>query len=1050
MNIFEQYGIKEVANVTIYAIELDKYGDEVYVPVMYLDTLKISTLEQTAQQATAKGGFGNSSLITWDYGKEITLNLQDALFTPANQSLMWGAKFGINHSKIYGVWNPYQYPKDKNGKQIYIRKWYSEYCQPSDLYFDQVIDDYGDEDYDKVSTWRGKGNDSIKKGRIVVNYYAEPEDKTPTKILVVRLPYRKLDDNKYRFYYPLYDEKGQLIDENRKPVLDKEKEGEPIINQLQVETIDKGQTYYMFSLDNLNYIKDNMIVPCISFMENVLFEEPELDNLLIEKYISSHGTLIDYFESHNWVNIINEDYLLYKVIDTSNTRRWWEVPGVTGSYFKACFLEEQLKRLGYYNYTCPCTGERKFVLYSQNNGGYKYYKEKNQQYGFNNSNDQLDEIQRIVNWTGLYENKYVTYNAIPIQDNSVSKHNQKTGLYWYSKNNQQQIGETNYLSSEQNEIVKKEFEYMTDENDKKIITNEGHYLTLDGVEVVVNKDDDSKSEKFYDGLSERNEWHNRQMPEKAELIMENFADFEYNQSKLFYQPYEGQAENGVEQGPIPICRKLPFNVIMDKRWPQYAYSYTWKDCDLKMVSLQGEQDQYYLENASVKCYVPLDTGEKQIYLAQKVLEDRFTGNQIDTYTEEDMKLNLSGEHAGIYRYEYKDSAFLPKIDVYRLTYWPIPSTIDDDTYSPVTKVKVGTFYIIDEWNKLSSPPQDFIYEINDGIDNVDVLDRMETIIAKKTFAINVDRNLIMNNCKSLPQYKNAKLVVYIDPKTMKPYESNATSFECQNGQVVDGDLRIIKKDEVYLKWTRDIAKENETLGTQIIVDSKHYPGTYRIVGETFVRDRNGKDTNYQFEIPLCKLGANANLALEAAGDPVTFDMSFNVLRREDGVMVKFTQYETDCKKNIIPKNKLSELPTDDIEMDIPEDQIDVVDVRKIKDEYLTIYSPDENNNDYFYPYDSTYEKTDNEMPQPFIVPSTNAVISKKNLEVRLVEEKTEVNGIKRINSTTGETTYEYEDGATSPDDGKIEGYNKYNTVKKVRTLQSKEYSLNIEEEEGGV
>ena len=39
MNIFEQYGIKEVADVCLYAIELDENDDEVYVPVLYLDTL---------------------------------------------------------------------------------------------------------------------------------------------------------------------------------------------------------------------------------------------------------------------------------------------------------------------------------------------------------------------------------------------------------------------------------------------------------------------------------------------------------------------------------------------------------------------------------------------------------------------------------------------------------------------------------------------------------------------------------------------------------------------------------------------------------------------------------------------------------------------------------------------------------------------------------------------------------------------------------------------------------------------------------------------------
>ena len=31
MNIFDQYGIKEVADVTLYSIELDENDDEVYV-----------------------------------------------------------------------------------------------------------------------------------------------------------------------------------------------------------------------------------------------------------------------------------------------------------------------------------------------------------------------------------------------------------------------------------------------------------------------------------------------------------------------------------------------------------------------------------------------------------------------------------------------------------------------------------------------------------------------------------------------------------------------------------------------------------------------------------------------------------------------------------------------------------------------------------------------------------------------------------------------------------------------------------------------------------
>jgi hypothetical protein len=60
VNIFEQYGIKEVADCTLYAIECDKYGDEIYIPIMYFDTLKVSTVEEATSQVSARGGRGNA------------------------------------------------------------------------------------------------------------------------------------------------------------------------------------------------------------------------------------------------------------------------------------------------------------------------------------------------------------------------------------------------------------------------------------------------------------------------------------------------------------------------------------------------------------------------------------------------------------------------------------------------------------------------------------------------------------------------------------------------------------------------------------------------------------------------------------------------------------------------------------------------------------------------------------------------------------------------------------------------------------------------------
>jgi hypothetical protein len=86
-NILEKYGIKEVADVMFYEIA-DDGGPG--APVLYLDTLKVSTIEQTAEEAEARGGKGNPPLIVWDYGKEITVTLEDALFSAKSMAIMFG------------------------------------------------------------------------------------------------------------------------------------------------------------------------------------------------------------------------------------------------------------------------------------------------------------------------------------------------------------------------------------------------------------------------------------------------------------------------------------------------------------------------------------------------------------------------------------------------------------------------------------------------------------------------------------------------------------------------------------------------------------------------------------------------------------------------------------------------------------------------------------------------------------------------------------------------------------------------------------------------
>ena len=97
-SILDRYGIKEVADVTFYEINSDGTPGK---PVLYLDTLKVSTIEQTAETAEARGGKGNPVLISWDYGKEINVSIEDALFSPKSMNIMFGSA-GANIAPVAG------------------------------------------------------------------------------------------------------------------------------------------------------------------------------------------------------------------------------------------------------------------------------------------------------------------------------------------------------------------------------------------------------------------------------------------------------------------------------------------------------------------------------------------------------------------------------------------------------------------------------------------------------------------------------------------------------------------------------------------------------------------------------------------------------------------------------------------------------------------------------------------------------------------------------------------------------------------------------------
>ena len=108
VNIFERQGIKEVANVYFEALA-DGDGMNAGDIVLYLDTLKVSTVESTAENVSAQGGWGNPKLVTWDYGKDINVTLEDAVISWEEMRILMGAKMFTKSD-------------DSTGHKVIIRK----------------------------------------------------------------------------------------------------------------------------------------------------------------------------------------------------------------------------------------------------------------------------------------------------------------------------------------------------------------------------------------------------------------------------------------------------------------------------------------------------------------------------------------------------------------------------------------------------------------------------------------------------------------------------------------------------------------------------------------------------------------------------------------------------------------------------------------------------------------------------------------------------------------------------------------------------------------
>lgn len=187
----------------------------------------------------------------------------------------------------------------------------------------------------------------------------------------------------------------------------------------------------------------------------------------------------------------------------------------------------------------------------------------------------------------------------------------------------------------------------------------------------------------------------------------------------------------------------------------------------------------------------------------------------------------------------------------------ITVTLEDALYSPASMSAMLGSYDGGDFTK--------------GVKETKRIDRTEKCTAKRSFIVPA------GNSRGVPSEGDTTAqAVYIDLATMQPYQDGAP----------------IAEGETFLKWTRSVAYGDNSLGTTIEISADKFPGTYKVVGDTFARNKDtGEDQRFQFVIPQAKMSSEQTITLEAEGDPSVFSMNLTVLRPDDGVMLKLIQYD---------------------------------------------------------------------------------------------------------------------------------------------------------------
>lgn len=128
--------------------------------------------------------------------------------------------------------------------------------------------------------------------------------------------------------------------------------------------------------------------------------------------------------------------------------------------------------------------------------------------------------------------------------------------------------------------------------------------------------------------------------------------------------------------------------------------------------------------------------------------------------------------------------------------------------------------------------------------------------------------------------------------TAEHYDASAgTTTDVSGSTVLTTDTITVTAtlddgDRVFVSATLASAATAET----VTFAGDAYPGTYKIVADTLIKDTDGTNHAYQFVIYKAKLQPGFTMTMEAEGDPSVFDFTLDVLANDSGNMIELIKY----------------------------------------------------------------------------------------------------------------------------------------------------------------